>query len=113
LLVNTLIRRMRSRTGKNISRLTPAAMEGFMEYHWPGNIRELKSALEFAFVIAEGEVIDMDQLPPKIVKPPQQFISPDHRLAPGIDHHKTMETRYRFKENIVGALMFIVEADTR
>ena len=92
LLVNTFIRRMRAKTGKNISRLTPAAMECLMEYHWPGNIRELKSALEFAFVIAEGEVIDMDQLPPKIVQPPNQFISPAHQLAPGIGHHKTMET---------------------
>jgi PAS domain S-box-containing protein len=66
LLVSTFIQRMRSRTGKNISRLTPAAMERFMAYHWPGNVRELKSALEFAFVLAEGDAIDLDQLPPKI-----------------------------------------------
>jgi PAS domain S-box-containing protein len=66
LLVSTFIQRMRSRTGKTISRLTPAAMERFMAYHWPGNVRELKSALEFAFVLAEGDVIDLDQLPPKI-----------------------------------------------
>ena len=92
LLVNTFIRRMRSRTGKNISRLTPAAMERFMQYHWPGNIRELKSALEFAFVIAEGEVIDIDQLPPKIAEPQRQFFSPGHRPSQGIDHNKTMET---------------------
>jgi transcriptional regulator with GAF, ATPase, and Fis domain len=92
LLVNTFIRRMRSRTGKDISRLTPAAMERFMQYHWPGNIRELKSALEFAFVIAEGEVIDIDQLPPKIAEPQRQFFSPGHQLSIGIDHNKTMET---------------------
>ena len=71
LLVNTFIRRMRSRTGKNISRLTPAAMQHFMEYRWPGNVRELKSALEFAFVLAEGDVIDLDHLPPKIVETAQ------------------------------------------
>ncbi len=68
LLVDTFIQRMRSRTGKNIARLTPAAMERFMVYRWPGNVRELKSALEFAFVLAEGDVIDLDQLPPKIVE---------------------------------------------
>ena len=67
LLVDTFIQRMRSRTGKNIARLTPAAMERFMAYRWPGNVRELKSALEFAFILAEGDVIDLDQLPPKIV----------------------------------------------
>ncbi len=75
LLVNTFIRRMRSRTGKNISRLTPAAMQRFMEYPWPGNVRELKSALEFAFVLAEGDVIDLDQLPPKIVESEQRHLN--------------------------------------
>jgi PAS domain S-box-containing protein len=69
LLVDTFIRRMRSRTGKTISRLTPAAMHRFMEYRWPGNVRELKSALEFAFVLADGDAIDLDQLPPKIAEP--------------------------------------------
>jgi DNA-binding NtrC family response regulator len=64
---------MRSRTGKNISRLTPAAMQRFMEYRWPGNVRELKSALEYAFVLAEGDVIDLDQLPPKIVESGQRL----------------------------------------
>jgi PAS domain S-box-containing protein len=76
LLVNTFIQRMRSKTGKKISRLTPAAMERFMEYHWPGNIRELKSALEFAFVIADEGVIDLDQLPPKIAQSQRQYTDP-------------------------------------
>jgi PAS domain S-box-containing protein len=68
LLVDTFIRRMRSKTGQNISRLTPSAMQRFMEYRWPGNVRELKSALEFAFVLAEGDVIDFEHLPPKIAE---------------------------------------------
>jgi len=71
LMVNTFIQRMRSRTGKNISRLSPSAMDRFMAYRWPGNVRELKSALEFAFVLADGDVIDLDQLPPKIVESAQ------------------------------------------
>ena len=67
-LVNTFIRRLRSRTGKGISGLTPAAMACVMNYHWPGNVRELKSALEFGFVIAENGLIDLDQLPPNIAR---------------------------------------------
>ena len=69
LLVNSFIRRLRSKTAKTISGLTPAAMERFMSYPWPGNVRELKGALEFAFVIAEDGLIDLDQLPPKIAEP--------------------------------------------
>ncbi len=73
LLVNTFIRRMRSKTGKTISGLTPDAMNRFMNYPWPGNVRELKSALEFAFVIAENGLIGKDQLPPKIAEPGRLF----------------------------------------
>jgi PAS domain S-box-containing protein len=69
LLVDGFIRKLRARTGKKITGLTPAAMERFMVYGWPGNIRELRSALEFAFVIADKGLIDLDQLPPKIVRP--------------------------------------------
>jgi PAS domain S-box-containing protein len=66
LMVQAFIRRLRSKTGKEISGLTPEAMECFMNYDWPGNVRELKSALEFAFVIAENGLIHLEQLPPKI-----------------------------------------------
>jgi transcriptional regulator of acetoin/glycerol metabolism len=31
-----------------------------MGYHWPGNIRELKSALEFALEIGEDDLIDLN-----------------------------------------------------
>ena len=34
-----------------------------MDHVWPGNIRELKSALEYAFVVAEEGKIDMEHLP--------------------------------------------------
>lgn len=69
LLVDGFIRKLQAKTAKRITGLTPAAMERFMMYRWPGNIRELRSALEFAFVIADKGLIDLDQLPPKISRP--------------------------------------------
>jgi len=92
LLVNTFIRRLRSRTGEAISGLTPAAMECFMDYHWPGNVRELKSALEFAFVIAEQGLIDLDQLPPKITAPKRPLTDPSRLSLQAADHGKPAET---------------------
>ncbi len=67
-LVNHFIRNMQRKTHKQISGLSKGAMEKIMAYEWPGNIRELKSALEYAFVIAERGAIDIDHLPPKILK---------------------------------------------
>jgi PAS domain S-box-containing protein len=67
-LVNAFIRRLQTRTGKNITGLTREAMELFMAYHWPGNVRELKSALEYAFVIAEQGSVSLEALPPQLLK---------------------------------------------
>ena len=65
ILVNAFIRRLQTKTVKNITGLTPETMEEFMAYQWPGNVRELKSALEYAFVIAEEGLINPDHLPSK------------------------------------------------
>jgi len=67
LLVNTFISRLALRTGKNIRGLTRGALNRFMDYPWPGNVREMKSALEYAFTVADREAIDIDHLPPQIL----------------------------------------------
>ena len=88
LLVDGFIRKLQARTAKKISGLTPAAMERFMIYGWPGNIRELRSALEFAFVIADKGLIDVDQLPPNIVRPEAPL------AATGPFSHQTAEQEH-------------------
>jgi PAS domain S-box-containing protein len=63
LLVKTFIHQLNERSGKNIAGLNPEVMNFFMSYEWPGNIRELKAALEYAFVLAESGFISFDHLP--------------------------------------------------
>src|SRR5439155_6492473 len=43
-------------------RLTTAAMERLQEYHWPGNVRQLRSVLEHAVAMGDGDTIDADDL---------------------------------------------------
>jgi DNA-binding NtrC family response regulator len=52
----------------NQKRLTPAALAALSEYDWPGNVRELHFAVERAGLLAEGEMIDVEDLPPEIVE---------------------------------------------
>jgi len=63
LLIEEFIGRLRARSGKAITGLSPEAMKIMAEYAWPGNVRELKAALEYAFVIAEAGLIGPEQLP--------------------------------------------------
>lgn len=48
--------------------LAPAALQALRTYHWPGNIRELQNVLEAAFVLTDGESIELAALPPTIVR---------------------------------------------
>ncbi len=52
---------------KNILGLTPEAMRLMVAYHWPGNIRELRNSIEYAFVLARGNSIKASHLPEKII----------------------------------------------
>jgi DNA-binding NtrC family response regulator len=47
-------------------RLTPAASARLLSYAWPGNVRELENAIEHAAILASGEAITPDDLPPHI-----------------------------------------------
>jgi len=46
--------------GRRIDRITDAAMEKLKSYKWPGNLRELKNAVERAYLLADGPVLDAD-----------------------------------------------------
>jgi DNA-binding NtrC family response regulator len=49
-------------------RLTKEALAALESYDWPGNIRELKNALERAMVLTRGEEINIGDLPEEVLK---------------------------------------------
>lgn len=63
LLANHFIQLCKERTGKDIPGLAPESAALFAEYAWPGNIRELKSAIEYAFVVGDSGPIELEHLP--------------------------------------------------
>lgn len=48
--------------GRQIESITPAALHKLMEYHWPGNVRQLENTIERAVAMAAGRIIDADDL---------------------------------------------------
>jgi two-component system response regulator HydG len=49
-----------------VTGFTPAALSALMSYGWPGNVREMKSAIEWAVFSAAGQRIDVVDLPPDV-----------------------------------------------
>ncbi|HYT93294.1 MAG TPA: sigma-54 dependent transcriptional regulator [Gemmataceae bacterium] len=48
--------------------LQPEALEALRRHDWPGNVRELANVLERAQILAEGNVITLDDLPENIAE---------------------------------------------
>ena len=57
LLAEYLIKKINRITGKKIKRIPMAAIDRFMEYEWPGNIRELENVLTRAVVLAKDDCL--------------------------------------------------------
>ncbi|MDP2324515.1 MAG: hypothetical protein Q8N51_10840, partial [Gammaproteobacteria bacterium] len=45
---------------------TPRARRRLRHYPWPGNLRELRSVIEHAAVLADGSLIDLTHLPDRL-----------------------------------------------
>ena len=52
--------------GQKIKGFAPDARKALLDYHYPGNVRQLESAIERAVLLAEGETITLEDLPPEI-----------------------------------------------
>jgi DNA-binding NtrC family response regulator len=64
-LVGMFIRQVNQRTGNNITGISPRAIDALKAHRWPGNIRELRHAIERAMLFCDDEVVDIGHLPPE------------------------------------------------
>jgi two-component system, NtrC family, response regulator AtoC len=65
-LLDHFIQHYNEKFRKNIQSLTREADELLMHYDWPGNIRELKNAIERVMILADGNRIASKYLPIRI-----------------------------------------------
>ncbi|SDP71851.1 sigma 54-interacting transcriptional regulator [Desulforhopalus singaporensis] len=66
LLVNHFCSILTTRFKKNIEGVSDEVLKAFMDYAWPGNIRELEHALERAFILCRDRRIMLSHLPSEI-----------------------------------------------
>ncbi len=69
LLLEHLVKKHAARLGRPPLRPDAAAMKAILDHAWPGNVRELEHALERALLLARGEALTLDDLPPELRGP--------------------------------------------
>jgi transcriptional regulator with PAS, ATPase and Fis domain len=68
LLVQHFIERFNVLQGRRVRRCSDRVRALLMRYDYPGNIRELENAIEHAFVLCASEIIQLEDLPQKLLE---------------------------------------------
>ena len=66
LLVEHFIDKISRKVGKQVTDISQKAINILLEYHWPGNIRQLENAIEYAIIRCQGSQIRVQDLPLEI-----------------------------------------------
>ncbi len=66
LLISAFLQEFSEENQKTIEGVDPRARLALYNYHWPGNIRELRNCIESAVVMAKGNIITYEDLPPTV-----------------------------------------------
>ncbi|GAB4338697.1 MAG: acetoacetate metabolism transcriptional regulator AtoC [Candidatus Abyssubacteria bacterium] len=56
-LVEHFLKRYSGQINNQVTKIDPAAMSMLIDYHWPGNIRQLQNVIERAVIMCEGNEI--------------------------------------------------------
>jgi Nif-specific regulatory protein len=68
LLADHFVEKFSKSSGKNVRRVSTAAIDLLVSYHWPGNVRELENCIERAVLLCQDKAIEAHHLPPTLQK---------------------------------------------
>lgn len=66
LLVQKFLTEFCHEHGKAEVQLSKKALNRLMQFHWPGNVRQLRNVIESLVLFSTGREIDLDDLPPEL-----------------------------------------------
>jgi DNA-binding NtrC family response regulator len=68
-LVALFVKRYAQQMGRPEPQITADALARLRDFSWPGNVRQLQNAIEYAVVLAKENVINDESLPPELLLP--------------------------------------------
>ena len=91
MLIDHFLHKFNLSKQKKIKGISPQVMELLVNYPWPGNIRELENIIERMVILAEEDILTIDDLPQRIREAASQP-KPQHIDIPdeGIDFNKVV-----------------------
>lgn len=103
LLANAFLREFAEENGKPVRELAPDALQRLVAYDWPGNVRQLRTAIEHGVVMSNAARIGLRHLP--------TFLQPDSGDAGGLFEVKPLRSANAAARNENPATLPTLAAD--
>ncbi|HZZ42676.1 MAG TPA: sigma-54 dependent transcriptional regulator [Tepidisphaeraceae bacterium] len=84
LLIHYFMQQAAEKYGKIITGVKPEAQQMLMSFHWPGNVRQLRNAVENMVVLSPGDKLTLESLPSEIRPTSSPESTPDMNNLVGI-----------------------------
>ncbi len=65
LLMEHFVDKLNYKMEKEVKEIDPEIFDIFLRYPWPGNVREMESVMEYAFIQCKGNYLEIRCLPPR------------------------------------------------
>ncbi len=98
-LAERFVAQANATNARAVKGLDPQTMRVLLRYGWPGNIRELKNAIEHAVVVAAGPVVQPGDLPKRVRELPSD--AQQHVPAELTDAVDLRESLQRYERQVV------------
>ena len=75
-LLQAFLDKFNRRLSARITGFSPEALDLFRQFSWPGNIRQLENVVEYCVNMAEGPVVELEDLPGYLLRGAEQQPAP-------------------------------------
>jgi DNA-binding NtrC family response regulator len=81
-LIDYFLRKHTRNTSRLVRGLTPETKRMMLDYSWPGNVRQLESAIERAILLCEGDMITPEDMPLEVRQESRPAAEGQFKLPP-------------------------------
>jgi Nif-specific regulatory protein len=73
---------------KDIKRISTPAIDALVQYHWPGNVREIENCMERSVLLCDDQVIHSYHLPPTLATAEQTGTQQSQSLPDAVERYE-------------------------
>jgi len=73
---------------KDIKRISTPAIDALVQYHWPGNVREIENCMERSVLLCDDQVIHSYHLPPTLATAEQTGTEQSQSLIDAVERYE-------------------------